>query len=587
MVIFVWQIIAFKQYKGKIYPHVSAMGTGLGSLDKEQAAKDIEKRAGEIETRPIKLIKGERVTEATLSDLGITLDRNRILNSAYGAGKNEGFWGNLLAFFENAVWGYEVPTYFYVNDSKVNEFIALRLETSSQIPLSSKLIYRDGKFIQTPSRDGKGLDPVLFASKIIDYINNPGIEEITLPDEIEKKPEVEEFQTLEARIMANEILESENMLLAGNKSWEIDSDTVANFISFRKTPHLGFQQIQPDPLTDDIFSFTYYALSGIVPQKIAGGYELKVEMDKQEIKNYLLTIAPGVEQPWINARLGFENGQLVILEESQDKIGLDTEKSIDVLSSGLMEKKDQIELLIYRENAPISKDSIVNLGIETLIGAGTSNFSGSPRNRRHNIATGAGKFNGAIIKPGEVFSFLDALGPVDASTGYLPELVIKNDKTIPEYGGGMCQVSTTSFRAAVNAGLEVIERRNHAYPVQYYSPQGTDATVYIPSPDLKFLNNTPAHILVQTKIEGNILTFEYYGASDGRKVETIGPVTYDRKPDGSMRAKWTQKVYRNDGSLLFEKVFLSKYDSPSKYPHPGEEQDEEKKKKDKKKKKKN
>jgi vancomycin resistance protein YoaR len=78
----------------------------------------------------------------------------------------------------------------------------------------------------------------------------------------------------------------------------------------------------------------------------------------------------------------------------------------------------------------------------------------------------------------------------------LPELVIKKEGTVPEFGGGLCQVSSTAFRAAMNGGLPITQRRNHAYAVQYYAPQGTDATIYPGVVDLKFINDTPGDILI-------------------------------------------------------------------------------------------
>jgi vancomycin resistance protein YoaR len=101
----------------------------------------------------------------------------------------------------------------------------------------------------------------------------------------------------------------------------------------------------------------------------------------------------------------------------------------------------------------------------------------------------------------------------------------------------------------------------------YYSPQGTDATIYPPHPDLRFKNNTPAYILIQTRIEGNKLFFDFYGSDDGRKTETKDPVIYDRKSDGSMKSIWTQTVTDKDGNLVFEKKFYSIYKSPALYPH--------------------
>jgi vancomycin resistance protein YoaR len=250
---------------------------------------------------------------------------------------------------------------------------------------------------------------------------------------------------------------------------------------------------------------------------------------------------------------------------------LDKEKSLQIILDYLKnnEKSGQLPLS-FAEIAPaLSINSIDNLGITSLIGEGRSNFRGSPKNRIFNIKVASSRFDGTLINPGEEFSFVKILGEVDDEHGYLPELVIKKDKTEPEFGGGICQVSTTAFRAAFNSGLKITARKNHAYPVQYYNPQGMDATVYIPRPDLRFLNNTPSYILIQTKIEGTELVFRFFGTDDGRKIEIIGPKIIERKSDGGMKATFSQKVYDKNGTLFIDDTFNSNYDSPNNYPHPG------------------
>jgi len=164
------------------------------------------------------------------------------------------------------------------------------------------------------------------------------------------------------------------------------------------------------------------------------------------------------------------------------------------------------------------------LGISDVLGTGTSDFKGSPRNRIHNIKTGAEILNGLLIKPGEKFSLITALGEIDGEHGFKQELVIKQNRTIPEFGGGLCQIGTTVFRTAIDGGLPIVERRNHSYRVSYYEPAGTDATIYSPSPDLKFSNDTGAHILIQTKIQGTKLIFEFWGKDDGREIAYTKPV---------------------------------------------------------------
>lgn len=204
------------------------------------------------------------------------------------------------------------------------------------------------------------------------------------------------------------------------------------------------------------------------------------------------------------------------------------------------------------------------LGIKELIAHGESKFGGSPKNRRVNIAKGVEKMKGIIIAKGEEFSFNKYLGPVEAYTGFLPELVIKAEGTVPEFGGGLCQVSSTAFRAAMQAGLPITQRRNHAYAVQYYAPQGTDATIYPGVIDLKFINDTPGSILVWPYLkDSNTLIFDFYGTKDDRKVTLGTPAQYDKKSDGSMKASWARTVVKNGKSE--SQTFYSIYKSPALY----------------------
>ena len=116
-------------------------------------------------------------------------------------------------------------------------------------------------------------------------------------------------------------------------------------------------------------------------------------------------------------------------------------------------------------------------------------------------------------------------------TGYLPELVIKGDRTVPEFGGGLCQVSTTLFRAVMDSGLPVTARRNHSYRVSYYEKDGNgkvigpglDATIYEPDVDFKFKNDMSTPVLIIGYVIGDKVTFELYGTKDGRTSKIDGP----------------------------------------------------------------
>ncbi|MBI4058266.1 VanW family protein [Candidatus Gottesmanbacteria bacterium] len=184
----------------------------------------------------------------------------------------------------------------------------------------------------------------------------------------------------------------------------------------------------------------------------------------------------------------------------------------------------------------ITSENANNFGIKELIGVGKSNYKGSIAGRAHNVALAAARLNGVLIPPGDTFSFNDTVGDISAATGYKQAYIIKNGRTVLDDGGGVCQVSTTIFRAALNTGLPIIERHPHSYRVKFYEQggwkPGFDATIFAPSYDLKFKNDTGDYILIQTVNDtvNSTLAFEIYGTKDGRSVEISDVRLWDARP---------------------------------------------------------
>lgn len=183
----------------------------------------------------------------------------------------------------------------------------------------------------------------------------------------------------------------------------------------------------------------------------------------------------------------------------------------------------------------ITTGSANSLGITDLLGVGTSLFQGSIQSRVYNITLASSRVNNVLVKPGDVFSFDATVGDVSSFTGYKQAYVIQNGKTVLGDGGGVCQVSTTLFRAALNAGLPIVERHAHAYRVEYYEedgPPGLDATVYVPTVDLKFKNDTGHYMLIQSVVDPVALRLTYYiyGTSDGRKTTLTTPIVSNSIP---------------------------------------------------------
>ena len=193
-------------------------------------------------------------------------------------------------------------------------------------------------------------------------------------------------------------------------------------------------------------------------------------------------------------------------------------------------------------------------GILEVVAVGESDYRGSPLARQHNIATGLSRFNGHIIPQGTTFSFNEVLGPVGPSTGYKQELVIKGDKTLPDYGGGLCQVSTTAYRGVWEYGFPIQQRINHSYSVRYYFPQGTDATIYPPYKDMQFLNDSPGDLLIQTHYEDGRAYFIYFGTRDGRQTELMGPYVWGQTSVPGDRVEYTTDIPPGTSRKVGERV---------------------------------
>ncbi|MDZ4229711.1 MAG: VanW family protein [Candidatus Veblenbacteria bacterium] len=244
----------------------------------------------------------------------------------------------------------------------------------------------------------------------------------------------------------------------------------------------------------------------------------------ERAEEFFFPIEEEVNQAASDARFEVQNGRVVAFQGSRQGRTVDRPATLAASLVALQEGKSEPVALVVATTEPTVTTAETNdIGISEVIGVGRSSFKGSPPNRRHNIRVGAAALNGLLVKAGEEFSLLKALLPVEASTGYLPELVIKGNRTIPEYGGGLCQIGTTTFRAALGSGLPITARRNHSYRVVYYEPAGTDATIYDPAPDFKFMNDTGNTMLIQTRIEGDDLIFEFWGRPDGREVSQSKP----------------------------------------------------------------
>lgn len=317
------------------------------------------------------------------------------------------------------------------------------------------------------------------------------------------------------------------------------------------------------------------------------GYQL------DKINIYTQNIAKSFTKDPVDAVFKFQDGQVTEFKPAQNGIIVNPDSlSQEIMASFInLEKSNEKQEKLtpsFESIEPKIKNSDVNdLGIKELLGKGTSTFWHSSAIRNINITKGSSIVNRILVAPGDTFSFVKSLGEVSLAAGYKQAYIIRQGKTELDVGGGVCQVSTTLFRAMLDAGLNITERKNHAYRVSYYeedSKPGFDATVFIPSPDLKFVNDTAHHVLIQSVLDmdNRRLTYEIYGTSDGRKTNItnyrqwdstppppdvwiddptlpVGKVVKDEQAIRGLKTAFDWTVTDKDGNILHQKTFQSNF----------------------------
>jgi vancomycin resistance protein YoaR len=513
------------EYQDKIYPGVKINDMDLGGKTKQEAISKLNKEITELGQKGIRFIyeDTEIAVEPNLSSFGPDLaytvysyDVEKTVEKAYQIGRNDNWRKNILTKIDTFRNGKQITADYNIKEKEIKEILEEEFsgyaEPAKNASLEAKKTVSENKtFFEFKINEEK-------AGSILNY--DRAIREMKkrLADMDSKKEiklkSIDQYPQIHREDCAGIVLEAENLMqnppwkinytkedqkATGTPqiidSWEVDKDKMASWLTIQKDNN-----------------------------------DIKLSMDKEKVSSYLEeTVSPRVNKEPINAKFEIKDGRVTEFRESKAGEKINTEKTVaELIESFIEERGQEADIFVEKVESEYTNENINDLGVKEKLGTGHSNFAGSPANRVHNIHVGANSMDGLLIKPGEEFSTMQALGEVSKETGYKPELVIKENKTIPEYGGGLCQVGTTMFRAALESGLEITERRNHSYRVSYYEPPvGMDATIYDPHPDLRFKNDTDDHILIQSRIEGTDIYFDLWGTDDGRKVEITDPVVYN------------------------------------------------------------
>ncbi len=552
-------------YQDKVLPRTFIGEKNFGGMTSKEAKATLNQLINRSQDQQLNFKGGDFSYNISLKELEVNYNKlqNKTIDNLLSIGR-QGALGKIISQTLKSIFTKNtIRASFDYDKTELNEFLMLIAKDIDKEERDATIEIEDNEAVVISEQLGQKFSLAENRSLTLEHIGSFSFDKL-ISFRIEKiLPKISSQVAQEALTETQALMGRQLTLKAGDKTFQIYPQDVSEMIEF-------VARLKKDD-------------EGNNNDKNDSRYILSPEISTAKVFQLTEKISSEIYQEPRDPDFEVSGSKVVAFQLAQTGYELEKEKSVDQIIEAIKKDQKAIELPVKITEPTIASNNPEEIGLKELIGEGTTNFSGSPKNRRHNISVGANSFDGVLVKPGEEFSMIKYLGPVEASTGYLPELVIKEDRTIPEYGGGLCQVSTTMFRATLNAGLNITERQNHSYRVRYYEPPvGMDATIYIPKPDFKFVNNFESHVLIQAVISGNNLTFKLYGTKDGRRSETTTPYVYDvtgsgeaiytESPDlapgeikkiesahpGS-KASFTYTVFDKDDKLIEEQKFTSSY----------------------------
>jgi len=404
----------------------------------------------------------------------------------------------------------------------------------------------------------------------------------------------------------NILIEKEKIGKVVDKNY-LEKLILSGFLSLNPSPiYLSLEDFNPQITQDDLIPLVESAKSivfsnvhltykdskyALKPEQILKALSAKsngsidLVINKTELIKSLDLIAEQINTPPKGQIFSESNGKVIDFRPSTPGRIMDSEALADIIVDKLISKGGQYTIPIPVKEIPVAENAN-SYGIKELLGEGHSTFKGSISSRVHNVALATKNISGNLIPPGDTFSFIKAVGEIDAKHGFSTAYIISKGRTVLGEGGGVCQVSTTLFRAVLNSGLPVINRVAHAYRVSYYeqdSDPGLDATIFSPSVDFSFRNDTENYLLVVGEVDekNQSMVIKIYGTKDSREIEISKPVissqsappepvfeeTQNLRVGEKQQVDWsawgatvkfTRKVTKGD-KLIINESFLSNY----------------------------
>jgi vancomycin resistance protein YoaR len=535
--------LLFAGSPAKLAEGVRIAGVDVGGMTSGEARRLLERRAVQLSKVPVVFTDGTQTFRIRPEQLGVEVDWGAAVASAGREGQGFGPFRGLKRL-KVRLFPADLAPPTSVYEGALDYKLTLLARAIDRPPRAAAIERRGLSFAVVPAQHGRKLDREAAAEVTVRALSSFRRDtRIGLPVSM-RAPTIVAADLEPALQQARRAIAAPVRLSLGDTRWVVPRWRIAKLLELPR--------------------------DGVTSLRLGG----------PEADAWLGSLAKRVRQTPRNATFAVNANNTVRVVPARPGVGLDVQASSSAILAAMTSAAPRSAALVVEETQPARTTADAKaMGVTGLVGGYTTIYGGDP-NRLHNVRLVSKLVDGALIPPGKEFSFNGTTGERNAAKGFLEAPVIINGELQTGLGGGVCQVSTTVYNAAYEAGLPIAERTNHALYISHY-PLARDATVNYPDLDLRFRNDTDGWLLLRTFVGSSSLTVRLYGTPVDRRVESdVSPLVATRaapvkkivdpalepgevkvEESGApyRRTQVTRRVYAPDGKLLSEATFYSSY----------------------------
>ncbi|MGC5167283.1 VanW family protein [Luteimicrobium sp. DT211] len=449
----------------KIAHGTTVAGVDVGGLTVDDAVATLDDELGDRATEPVAVVAGGKKAQLLPRKAGLTFDARATVEPLVS------FSLAPSRLWDAVVGGDDVTPVTTVDQAKLTAALTKVQKSVEVAPRDGAVAFSDGAATSVAPRTGTSLDRGKAAAIVTDgWLTAHGALELPTTT---VRPEVGADAVDAAMVSAGTVTSAPVDLTVGSQKVRLPGDVLAAAAAF-----------EPD------------------------GSALRLTFDPKTLRADVLARTTKLVTPAKDARFTFTKGKPTIVGGANGT-GLDGAALASAVSAAAAKDSGRTATVPLKTVEPTTtKDDLAKLGVKEKVSEFATVLTNEPI-RTKNLEVGASKISGDLVKPGQTFSMVDALSPITAAAGYYKAHMIENGQFVDAVGGGLSQVATTTYNAAFFAGLDIVTHQPHSYWFARY-PEGREATIAVGVIDMKFTNDTPYGVVVQSWVGGGKLHVAFW-----------------------------------------------------------------------------